>query len=256
MSTSETQRQIPLSFPTLGDREAEYVLDCRSCSVDERGRELREDRRDRRRPRKAQGEVLVRGAVHVAAGAAADFVVRLASVSILARLLVPEHFGLVAMVTAITAIAAQVSQLGLSAATVQRSEINHGQVSNLFWINVGAGVFLCAAISSLAPWIAAFYNDPRLVPLTVAVSTSFLWGGLTVQHEALLARQMKLSRSVLARLSATVSQRRSRGRSRPRRIRLLGTGLARGQPELSGRRRGLATVPVASGIAVPARRRP
>ena len=65
-------------------------------------------------------------------------------------------------------------------------------------------MFLCAAISSLAPWIAAFYNDPRLVPLTVAVSTSFLWGGLTVQHEALLARQMKLSRSVLARLSATI----------------------------------------------------
>lgn len=148
-------------------------------------------------------EKSVRGAVHVAGGAALEFVVRLASVSILARLLLPEHFGLVAMVTALTAIAAQISQLGLSAATVQRSEISHAQVTNLFWINVGAGAILCAAISALARFIAAFYDDPRLIPLTIAVSTSFLWGGFTVQHEALLARQMRLSRSVVARLTAT-----------------------------------------------------
>jgi PST family polysaccharide transporter len=149
-------------------------------------------------------EKSVQGAFHVSAGAAVDFVVRLVSVSILARLLVPEHFGLIGMVTALTAIAAQVSQLGLSTATVQRPDISHGQVSTLFWINVGAGVVLCALISAAAPWVAAFYDDPRLVTLTVAVSTSFLWTGLTVQHEALLARQMKLSRTVIARLAATV----------------------------------------------------
>jgi PST family polysaccharide transporter len=149
-------------------------------------------------------EKSVRGAAHMTAAAVGDFVVRLASVSILARLLIPEHFGLIGMVTAITAIAAQVSQLGLAAATIQRREISHGQVSNLFWINVAAGLFLCLAISVLSPWIAKFYQDPRLVPLTIAVSTSFLWGGLTVQHEALLTRQMNLARTALARLAATL----------------------------------------------------
>lgn len=146
----------------------------------------------------------VHGVLHLATGQAGEFVLRLVSVSILARLLVPEHFGLIGMVTAITAIAAQVSHLGLSAATVQCKEISHQQVTNLFWINVAFGLLLTLIICALSPLIVAFYGDPRLLPITMILATSFFWGGLTVQHEALLTRQMKQGQSAYVRLSSSL----------------------------------------------------
>lgn len=142
----------------------------------------------------------VRGAIYLALGGGGEFALRIASTSILARLLVPEHFGLISMVTAITGIAGQFSQLGLSTVTVQRRDIDHHQVSNLFWINAALGAVLFGIFCAGSPLVAAFYEDQRLVPITIAVSSAFLWGGLTVQHEALLARQMKQAQSMVVRL--------------------------------------------------------
>jgi O-antigen/teichoic acid export membrane protein len=150
----------------------------------------------------------IHGALFCAAGAAADFVLRFAATVVLARLLIPEQWGLVGMVTAITAVAEQFRDLGLCAATVQRKEISHEQVTNLFWINVLAGFLIALVISALAPAVSAFYGDSRLMFITIAMATNFFWGGLTVQHNALLARQMKLPQiatlSVAANLSSAI----------------------------------------------------
>jgi O-antigen/teichoic acid export membrane protein len=131
------------------------------------------------------------GALFSAGAGVGDFVLRLVSTIILARLLVPEDFGLVSMVVAITAIADQFASLGLSAATIQAPRIDHKQASALFWINVAAGLIMGAAVFALAPVIADFYHEQRLVPITMAIAANFIGGGLTVQHEALLNRQMK-----------------------------------------------------------------
>lgn len=146
----------------------------------------------------------VRGAVFLAVGTGAEFVLRILSTSLLARLLVPEHFGLLGMATAVTGIAGQFSQLGLSTVTVQRRDIDDHQVSNLFWINVAIGAVLFGVCCVAAPLVARFYGDSRLVPIMMAVSSAFLWSGLAVQHEALLARQMHQARSTFVRLAATV----------------------------------------------------
>jgi len=146
----------------------------------------------------------VLGALATGAGGALDFVLRLGSTLILARLLVPEHFGLVAMVTAITRIAERFATLGLSTATVQAPEITEGQCSNLFWINVAAGGLFAGLLVVFSPAVASFYDDPRLQPIAVALSLNFLLTGLTVQHEALLRRQMKLPEVAVNRLIATL----------------------------------------------------
>lgn len=146
----------------------------------------------------------VLGALATGAGGAFDFVLRLGSTLILARLLVPEHFGLVAMVTAITRIAERFATLGLSTATVQAPDITDGQCSNLFWINVAAGGLFAGLLVAFSPAIASFYSDPRLQPIAIALSLNFLLTGLTVQHEALLRRQMKLPQVAINRLVATL----------------------------------------------------
>src|SRR5688572_3999750 len=84
----------------------------------------------------------VSGTVVTAASQASKFALNLISAVVLARLLMPEDFGLVAMVTTVTGFLLIFKDAGLSTATIQRAEITHAQVSNLFWINVSVSAAL------------------------------------------------------------------------------------------------------------------
>src|SRR2546423_2185421 len=75
------------------------------------------------------------GAVTMSAQAA-KFGLNLVSTVVLAHLLAPRDFGLVAMVTVVTGFLAIFRHAGLAIPTVQREHITHAQVSNLFWINL------------------------------------------------------------------------------------------------------------------------
>ena len=121
------------------------------------------------------------------------FFLNLAYVMILARLLVPQDFGLIAMVTTIMGFLRIFQDAGLSTATVQRQEITHGQVSNLFWVNVAVGGVITLLVAVSAPAIAWFYREPRLVGVTLALSITFLLASSAVQHMALLNRQMRFT---------------------------------------------------------------
>jgi O-antigen/teichoic acid export membrane protein len=133
----------------------------------------------------------VRGGAVTLAAQWARFCIQMISTVVLARLLTPQDFGLIAMVTAITGFVAMFKDLGLSMATVQRAEINHGQISTLFWINVLLSLCVMLVIAALAPAIAWFYGEPRLIWVTLVLAGAFIFGGLTVQHTALLKRQMR-----------------------------------------------------------------
>ena len=133
----------------------------------------------------------LRGGAATFLGQGIKFTVQLGSTAVLARLLTPEHFGLIGMVTALTGFASLFKDLGLSAATVQRADISHQQISTLFWVNVTIGVLVAAVTAALGPVVAWFYGDPRLVPVTAALAVSFVFAGGTVQHQALLRRQMR-----------------------------------------------------------------
>src|SRR5204863_6189420 len=113
------------------------------------------------------------------------------STVLLARLLTPSDFGLISMVTGITGFVEAFKDAGLSLATVQRERINHHQVSTLFWINVGLSAFLMALVLALSPVLAVFYHEPRLSWVAAAIACTFLLGGLTVQHQALLRRNLR-----------------------------------------------------------------
>ena len=148
----------------------------------------------------------VRAAGFTWAAGIADFVLRIGSTAILARLLLPQQFGLVMMVTAVTAVADQFRDLGLSTVTVQRKEITHQQVTNLFWINVFAGIAIALMIGAVSPLVSVYYKEPRLTLITCILATNFVWGGLVVQHEALLARTLKLGHIAVVRvLSSMIS---------------------------------------------------
>lgn len=132
-----------------------------------------------------------RGGAITLTGQGARFALNLVSTAIMARLLRPQDFGLVAMVTSITSFVGLFKDLGLSNATVQRLSVTHAQISFLFWINVALSLATTAVVIALAPAIAWFYHEPRLLRVTLILSLSFVISGLTVQHQALLRRQMQ-----------------------------------------------------------------
>jgi hypothetical protein len=99
--------------------------------------------------------------------------------------LTPQDYGMIAMITAVTGFITLFKDLGLSMATVQKAKITHEQVSMLFWINVALSAVVMLVVMALAPAIAWFYGEPKLLPLTLVMAIGFVFGGLCVQHSQL-----------------------------------------------------------------------
>ncbi len=110
---------------------------------------------------------------------------------VLARMLSPEDYGINAMAVSITGFANVFASLGLSTATVQRAQINHEQVSTLFWINAAIGLLVTLIVAAMSPAVSRFYNSPELLRVMLLLSTVFLITALSIQHSALLTRQMR-----------------------------------------------------------------
>ena len=145
------------------------------------------------------------GAIVALSAQAVKFVLQMATMMLLARLLSPQDFGLQGMVGVVTGFLALFRDAGLSVATVQRIEVTHEQTSTLFWINVAVGAILAALCAALAPLLAAFYHEPRLYWVAVVSGTTFMFNGLAAQHGALLQRAMRfVTQAKIDVLSLTV----------------------------------------------------
>jgi O-antigen/teichoic acid export membrane protein len=138
-------------------------------------------------------EKTIRGGLARLCAQGANFVLRLGSLMVLARLLGPRDFGLVGMVTAFTGVLTLFRDFGLSAAAIQRADVTEAQLSTLFWINVFVGILLGLLAIAGAPAISAFYHEPRLFMVTVVLAAGFLFNAAGVQHSALLQRHMRFT---------------------------------------------------------------
>lgn len=110
---------------------------------------------------------------------------------VIARLLLPGDFGLVALSGPAIAFVQIFSDLGLSSATIQHPNISQGQLSFLFWLNVAMGVVLAIVTACVAPLVGWFYGDPRVVGPTIVFGGMLLVGGFYSQHMALLNRNLR-----------------------------------------------------------------
>ncbi len=135
----------------------------------------------------------IRGGFAKVCAQAANFLLRIGSLMVLARLLNPIDFGLVGMVTAVIGVLNLFRDFGLSTATVQRHSITEEQLSTLFWINILVGAILALLAVGVAPYVARFYHEPRLFWVTVVLALGFLINAAGVQHGALLQREMRFT---------------------------------------------------------------
>lgn len=113
-----------------------------------------------------------------------------ATIAILARLLEPEHFGIVAAAATVIPFIQLLSDLGFSTYVVQASKIDQRMLSTGFWFSVFAGAVLSGSLAVGAPLAAALFRMPDLVPVLRVMALSIAVAAISSIPMALLRRRM------------------------------------------------------------------
>ncbi len=121
---------------------------------------------------------------------------------ILARILAPEIFGLVAMVTIFTGYANILINFGFSIAIIQKKELSQLALNSMFWTTVGIGIIVFLITCLLSPFIAKLYDDERLILITIAIASSFIFSALNVVQDALFVRDLDFKSLTIRKMGA------------------------------------------------------
>ena len=121
--------------------------------------------------------------------------------AILARLLVPTDFGLIAVVIALMAFLQIFADFGVSSAIIHHREISQEQLSSLYWLNVGSSIALAALTLLSAPWVSAYYAQPELQPLLALSAITLIMGAAGQQLRVIAEKNLRFD--VLAKLEVT-----------------------------------------------------
>jgi teichuronic acid exporter len=122
----------------------------------------------------------------------------------LARLLYPEQFGLIAMLTIFISIAQAFSESGFGAALVQKKDATHIDSCSIFYFNIVIGVLVTGLLYLSAPGIARFYQQPDLTLLTRALSITILINSFGLVQNSLLTKQINFKAHTKISLMANI----------------------------------------------------
>ena len=123
---------------------------------------------------------------------------------VLAAILGPEDFGMVAMATAYIIFIEMFVAQGMGAAIIQRKDLSREHLDSVFWLVVAASIVLSGVSVLLSPWWAAVNGLPELGSVITFLSLSVPIKGLSVVQEALLQRKMDFRNLALLRGAALV----------------------------------------------------
>lgn len=155
-------------------------------------------------PEPGLGTRAARGAVVSIAGQGAKAGVQMIGLIVLARLLSPADYGVVALTALVVGVGEILRDFGLSTAAVQAPTLSREQRNNLFWINLGIGAVLAALVVAAAPLMAQFFGSPQLTDVMRALSLTFLLNGAATQYRASLERDLQFRRLALVDASSPV----------------------------------------------------
>lgn len=121
-----------------------------------------------------EGRRIAVGASWMIAGRAADRVVGLVSMAILARLLVPDDFGLLALAAGMVAIVEALGSFSFDWALVREERLNRAKLNTAWTLRIIADAMLAIAVVAVGRWASVFYDEPRLGPVTLVLAGALL----------------------------------------------------------------------------------
>ena len=123
---------------------------------------------------------------------------------ILARILLPEDFGLIAMLAIFFAFGMAFVDSGFQKALIQKKELTQIDESSVFYLNVFISLLIASTMTMMAPLIADFFGQPKLIQITRVLSLTLIFSSLGLVQDALLARCLKFKVLFKVNLSANV----------------------------------------------------
>lgn len=114
----------------------------------------------------------------------------------LARLLTPEQFGLVAMVSVFILIAKGVTDAGFSQAIIQRKDLTQEDLSTVFFFNLGLSFVILLLVCLIAPYIARFYSQPELTSILRTISIVIVFDALGRIHLSQMSKGLQFRKLV------------------------------------------------------------
>ncbi|WP_240322671.1 lipopolysaccharide biosynthesis protein [Austwickia chelonae] len=146
----------------------------------------------------------MRGAATSLGGQILRVLIQTGSIVILARLLQPSEYGLIAMVMVIIGVGEIFRDFGLSSAAVQAPTLSDDERDALFWINTGLGVLLAVLLAVAAPLVALLFDEPALTGICQVLALTFVFNGAATQYRAGLTRELRFGALVVVDVAAQI----------------------------------------------------
>ena len=130
--------------------------------------------------------------------------IQLAQMAVLARLLAPSDYGLMAIVGVVLGFANIFADLGVNSAYIQRQNVTKLERSSLFWLNVGTSAVLSLLVLAFSSTLAQWFGDERLTPLLMLAAVTFVINALGQQVRISAEKALNFRPLVLLEIVATL----------------------------------------------------
>jgi lipopolysaccharide exporter len=119
--------------------------------------------------------------------------VQFLQLAVLARLLSPEHFGLMGMVLVVIGFAQTFGDMGVSNALIHHQDATRDQLSSLYWLNMLSGIVVFVLVWMATPLVVGFYDEPQLKGMMFWASLIFLITPIGQQFQILLQKELRFN---------------------------------------------------------------
>lgn len=189
------------SDASVADAGVTDAADPRAGEADELAVERAVDVRQPTAKRKQLRRRTMRGMVVMGMSTAGQAVLQLTFLSVLARVLAPKDFGLVAGALIVLSLTTVLAESGVGAAIVQRVDLRQEHIRVGYTLSVALGVLCWAAVAALAPQLEDVLRLPGLTPIVRVTALVFLINSLTLS-DYLLARRLHFGRLAAAEITS------------------------------------------------------
>ena len=123
---------------------------------------------------------------------------------ILARILGPEEYGLIAMITVFTGLASLFLDFGFGNALIHKKEATNLDWSSVFWVNLILGFIIFIILAFSSNTIARFYDEPILVDLTIVIGINYIINSFSITQNAKLKKDIRVKELAFVTIASIV----------------------------------------------------
>ena len=123
---------------------------------------------------------------------------------VLARILEPKDYGLIALTGIFTSISAAITDGGFEKTLIQKKDISPIQISTIFYINVMLGAFMTLLLIVIAPFISTFFKAPALTPILQVISFGILLTSLAQTQQTLILKELQFKKISYIRIATSL----------------------------------------------------